>query len=195
METDIYKTPEATLDESESNIQALYVVAPWKFSVLYLGTLGLYAFYWFYKNWKLQKLRYDLEVLPVARAIFSIFFIHQLFEEIDHQIELNKVDYSWHPSALATVYIIAAIASWVVDRFIGESGIELVLSFAPFLVMFTALYRAQSAINHAEKDPKGALNARLTAANILWLVPGLLLVAMVLLSIFAAFGISTPLNL
>src|SRR6478735_927493 len=52
-------------------------------SALQLVTFGLYAVYWFYRHWAVQKRARRLNISPLARGIFAIFFVHRLFKAID----------------------------------------------------------------------------------------------------------------
>jgi hypothetical protein len=55
-----------------------------------------------------------------------------------------------------------------------------VVSFLFLVPMIWPLYRAQLAINLSQDDAQGTTNAELTAANILWMVLGGALWAMIL---------------
>src|SRR5437016_3978380 len=86
-EVNPYQPPQAALEEPDRLDDAsLYVVAPTKFLVLAIGTLGLYQVYWFYKNWALLNVKHQ-SYWPVARAIFAIFFVYPLFKEIEGELE------------------------------------------------------------------------------------------------------------
>ncbi len=64
-----------------------HAVSPLKLLILSFGTLGLYQYYWIYKNWQLHKLRTGEDISPLPRAFFAIFFVYQLFKNIDHRTE------------------------------------------------------------------------------------------------------------
>jgi hypothetical protein len=196
LDSNPYQAPTApVLDTSLETDATFYVVGLRKFLVMMIGTLGLYGFYWFYKNWALFNRRYDTKYWPVPRAIFSIFFTHSLFNEVDGQLQKRGVAYDWMPGLAATVYVVAAIAGRILDRLaVKEIGSPVtdVLGIVMMVPMVWALYRGQRAINLAEGDPEGTRNARLTTANILWLLPCLLLWLLVLLGLAAiALGLPT----
>ena len=80
MDQTIYDAPKAKLDDAnndETNYE-FYVVGITKFIVLFLATFGIYSVYWFYRNWKLYKIHNNEDIYPVARAIFSIFFVQKV---------------------------------------------------------------------------------------------------------------------
>ena len=172
-----YQPPVARVDDALEVVEERFqVVAPWKFLLLMIGTLGLYALYWFYRNWTLLNRRHK-QYWPVPRAIFSIFFTHSLFEEIDASVRKRGQAYAWSHSLWATTYVISVIASSICDRLaFREIGSPLtdVVSLLLWIPMFSALYVAQRAINVAEGDPEGDRNARITALNVMWLVFGAL---------------------
>jgi len=161
--------------------QVLYVVAQRKFLLLMILTLGAYSLYWFYRNWSLLN-RVHRIYWPIPRAIFSIFFTHSLFGEVDSQLRKRGVDHRWSPGLLATIFVVATIASRIFDRVTADdvSPSVLVASFLFLVPMIWPLYRAQLAINLSQDDPDGTTNAELTAANILWMVLGGALWALIL---------------
>jgi hypothetical protein len=60
-----------------------YVKVPFiVFLLLNFVTLGIYRIYWLYANWKAIKKAEKSNISPLWRAIFSVFFISQLFDHI-----------------------------------------------------------------------------------------------------------------
>jgi hypothetical protein len=53
-----------------------------KLVVMSLVTFGAYQIFWFYKNWQVAKQRGE-DVMPLVRAIFSIFFAYKLFKNVE----------------------------------------------------------------------------------------------------------------
>jgi hypothetical protein len=76
---------EASVEQSEhqepvqTTKMEFYAVSQKKFLIMYIGTLGLYSVYWFYKHWSLYKKSENEEMWPIMRSIFQIFFTHSLF--------------------------------------------------------------------------------------------------------------------
>lgn len=90
MSDDRYAPPVAVVadvPQNESASPVFYAVSPLKLVLISFGTLGLYQYYWIYKNWKLHKQRTGEDVSPLPRAIFAIFFIYQLFKNVDGEAE------------------------------------------------------------------------------------------------------------
>lgn len=187
-----YKVPDSDLEVNTDDSQKMfYVVSKQKFALLFFSTLGIYLLYWFYKNWQMFKESSGKSIWPVPRAIFSIFFTHSLFREVDSVLNNNNKKFDWKPETLATIYVIFAIASQVLDRMaikeIGSPYTDL-LSILILPVIYLVLAKSQEAINLSQNDPEGQSNSTYTAANYVWIVLGLLLWAMVLFGFIVLFG-------
>ena len=86
-----------------------YVVSEFKFTLLFFGTLGLYQIYWFWNHWNSFKHSTKTSMIPILRAIFSIFFTHSLTREINSEIVSKGIDYKWDPGVVATWVVILNI--------------------------------------------------------------------------------------
>ncbi len=191
MSGDVYLPPEADLTTVEDNIcQEFYVVGAKKFIVLFMMTMGFYSVYWFYKNWQQYKLEHDDDSWPVARAIFSIFFVHSLFSAVESRLNNLKRNYVWSPQLLALVYIVLVVINRISERMsIKEFG-EPYVDIAPLLtipLIGYVLYQAQMAINEACNDVEGDSNNHFTGLNYAWMTLGALLWVMMLLGLFMIF--------
>ena len=175
-EIGIYIEPEVI--KSEAQRPEFYIVSRRKFIILYLATYGTYFVYWFYKNWACYKHKYRRTIHPVGRAIFAIFFVHELFNIIDERLKAADIVFQWLPSRLATIFVIVMIVDNMLEEILGEfliplavSGVSIVL----FLIPFFILLRVQEAINFSQHDPLGERNSELTGTNYFWIIIGLLL--------------------
>ena len=189
-----YAAPSTAQPEANAAIdksQFFYVVSPTKFIALYLTTFGLYGLYWMYRHWATYRRATRQEMWPVARAIFSIFFFHSLYAEIDQRLRRLNVAYEWNPGTLATVTVVLSLAESVLSR-MGRFGATgkiwpvLVIGCIP-LIGFVKM-TAQRAANAACEDPIGSSNANFTVANILFLVLGGLFWPFVLIGMFLTQG-------
>lgn len=175
-----YAPPEARIAEiHEATAQPpFYVVAAWKAALLMIATFGLYGFYWFWRHWKLHKIDRKLDIWPVPRAIFAIFFAHSLNREFDHRIGQRGLRHAWSPGAWATLYVVSVIGARMVNRFF-ETALSNAAYFAVMLGSQIAIglfvFHSQRAANIACGDREAAANRSLTAANWIWLLLGLLL--------------------
>jgi hypothetical protein len=188
-DSNLYAPPQAAVvDIALVRDDPFYVVAPVKCMALFFATLGLYAFYWFWRHWSLQKRRYGLDLWPVPRAVFYVFFTHRLFREID--VRLKRVDARdrWSPEAMAWLFVMFAVTGNVLDRLAqAQIGFPIVdaLALLTLLPMAYALLQAQRAANSVCGDPKGDGNRYFTAANYLWLIFGFALWALIAIAMLA----------
>ncbi len=185
--SDVYKTPESDLTLPGDETARFYLVSVFKLMLLYFSTLGFYGIYWFYRHWKQFKVATKQSLWPVPRAIFSIFFAHALFRRIDDAVDPGQ-DVAWRPQSLATLYVIFAIIGNLSDR-LPRFGLDYewvaVASVTALLMIAYVLYRAQVVANLACGDADGRSNARITLANVIWILLGLLL----WLAVFAGFAL------
>lgn len=150
-----YATPKATLDVPVlMSDRLLYVVAPRKLLVMMIGTAGVYLVYWFYRNWA------GLNTLhraywPIPRAIFSIFFTHALFREVEHLRTRRGSSWTWQPVNLAWIYVASILLPSLVNNlFLREQpALGMLVGWIGWIPMFWSLYQAQRAINVTEGDP------------------------------------------
>ena len=184
-----YAPPTARIAEiADSGIVAtpapFYVVAPTKAALLMFATFGFYTLYWFWRHWKIHKIDKRLDLWPVPRAIFSIFFTHSLYNEFDYRIVRSGQRHRWSPGGWATLYVVAAIGGRILDR-LPETVISLHASILLLIVVLSSstlsIYHAQRAANIACGDPAAEANRRLTLANYVWLGIGALWWALVAL--------------
>lgn len=164
--------------ESLQSAPAFYVVSPHKFAMLYLLTFGLYAVYWFYKNWRCHSDFTGERVTPVLRGLFAIFFVHALFERVAGRLVWAGIRTGWrsggHATLLVSLFLVDAILSAIASRGFG-SPISDLLSILNLFPLYAFMARAQHYINLACGDPDGSQNDRLTFANYVWIVLGMLL--------------------
>ncbi|SMF14433.1 hypothetical protein SAMN02745866_00935 [Alteromonadaceae bacterium Bs31] len=192
MSEDIYKTPEAELTSEHSlDNDNFYVVSKNKFVTLYLGTLGLYGFYWMYTNWRRYKEHSKDNIWPIPRAIFHIFFTHSLFRNIDQCLLDKKITHPWKAETTATFYVVLLLVSNGLDRASAKSigsPITDILSIAVLPLMMWVLLGAQHAINTSQNDLEGKGNCKFTIVNCLWLIFGGILWVMVVLGLLMELG-------
>jgi hypothetical protein len=158
-----------------------YVVSQRKLAILFLATFGLYAVYWFYKNWDRYKdaWPYASEVgstiWPVPRAVFSVFFVHSLFRKIKVHGQDKPAVAGWSNNLDATLMVLFLLASSFLDRAANKSlgspytdWLSLAI-LAPLLFQFV---KAQEMINLSCGDPGGESNSGFCKANYAWTVCG-----------------------
>ncbi len=104
MQENVYAVPESILNDSQvvPVRQMFYVVSKTKFLVLFFCTFGMYSLYWHFKNWKQYKDYHKDRIIPALRAIFSIFFTHSLFSEVDGVLKRSEKKFDWDPTSCAS---------------------------------------------------------------------------------------------
>ncbi|MBE4594647.1 hypothetical protein BOO24_20160 [Vibrio navarrensis] len=163
------------MDKLSSDV-SFYVVSPKKFTVMYIGTLGFYGFYWMYKNWSIYRAASGEKIWPIARAIFFIFFLHSLCSKVTQSESLSSQGDL--PKSLewdATKYVLLSILGQISDR-LSENEIALPYGFFVSLVLFPfmcqILYKIQLVINESQNDMFGDTNKKLSWLNYVWLSLG-----------------------
>ena len=114
---------EATITEdlnipSESPLtNDFYVVGYFKLAILFSCTIGMYLPYWFYRQWKQQKIVAGINCRPIMRGIFLIFFTQSLLENVDKKLRLIGTVHNWNSQQIATTFVILVFGLRVLDRF------------------------------------------------------------------------------
>lgn len=167
-----------------------YIVSRRKATILFLGTLGNYSLYWFYKQWDHYKgnvpaaSEFGTTVWLVLRAIFSVFFFHSLFRKVRQHGAQHPEVAAWRHAGHAWAMVALTLVSGTLDRVasspMGSPLIE-ALSLLALLPLLKGMLRAQDMINLSCGDPEGDSNATLTTANFIWLGIGALLWASLVL--------------
>lgn len=161
----------------QNNDMQFYIVSPKKFLILFIGTIGFYAIYWFYKQWDLYKKSTNEDIWPLARCIFSIFYAHSLFALFETKYQIQTGNTPRSINSLATIYVVVAIGGQIFSK-LSEHGYGNPLSF--YLSLLTlpvtgyVFYQAQLLVNSSSADPTGSSNSTLGGLNYFWLVLGLL---------------------
>lgn len=174
MNDDLYTAPKSDLLVNATG-QVFYVVSLKKFLLLFGLTMGVYASYWMYKNWRFYKDATQEQLMPIARGIFIVFFIHSLFDRVQEKASRDGIVLDWNRSSLATglvvLYIVGNLAGRLIDKVFNASLAELI-SFGALVPIGILLIKAQAAINAACGDQDGLSNSQFTGANIFWMLLG-----------------------
>jgi len=173
-EQNLYAAPKSQLIEADEPVRnEFYVVALLKFRLLYYFTLGIYSIYWFWRHWQTYRRATGESLWPIPRAIFNIFFTHDLFGKFDERMPEKR---QWHGMVWATVYVASAVISRITDRLGADTiGILDLVSLLLFVAMGESLARGQQVANEACNDPEGKTNSHYSAANVIFMVIGGLL--------------------
>jgi hypothetical protein len=125
-----------------------YRVATSTVALLQFVTFGLYAVYWFYKHWAVQKRARRLNISPVARGIFGVFFVFRLFKLIDTTARASGVSPNWNHGSQASLYFVVVFSSRILQN-LSSGGLVLVVALAANAVSILPLVAAQRVANLA----------------------------------------------
>src|SRR5688500_16468988 len=117
--TNPYEAPKARIDGAKlpAGSPNWFTVSQPKLVAMSVCTLGVYMIYWHYKQWQRWRERTQENIYPFLRALFSIFFTHQLFSKIrGDTIDTNAQNPTSSSSNLATMYVVLVIGARILDR-------------------------------------------------------------------------------
>ncbi len=177
-----------TAQTEEKQQAAFFIVSTSKLFKMYILTLGLYGLYWFYKNWKLQKALHNLDVMPIPRAIFSIFFTHSLFRRISDTIDREGISCKFNASLMAWIYVVSLLGSSIIAQLGKMNTIPNVFQLFDLVGILVSVYplmNAQDAINQINGDIVGITNSEYSWHNILLMIFGVIIWILSLLGLLA----------
>jgi hypothetical protein len=107
---------------SQANPPAESLSSKGLFILLNLCTMGLYSFWFMYKMWRYLGQREERSVLPIVRAVFSIFFFHDL------AASMSRLDGQPDPQqkSMNVLYVLGLLLSFLPDPFWWLSFVSLV---------------------------------------------------------------------
>ncbi len=178
-ETGLQSATEADAKQSSSDTSfdskgpEFFPVSEGKLMTLYILSFGLYGIYWFYKNWKLQQPRMEKNILPMMRAIFSIFFTHSLFKIINQRAKQLDTKHRFNANVLATFFVATIVVSNIIDNFSFSSATMMDLSnnsiiitaIGLFMLSVYPLVKVQATVNRINNDMLGYLNHKYSLWN------------------------------
>ncbi|KKQ78458.1 MAG: hypothetical protein UT02_C0066G0006 [Parcubacteria group bacterium GW2011_GWC2_38_7] len=109
-------TAETVPPTDNSNVD-LFSVSLKRLVILSILTLGVYEFYWFYKNWQAIKKHDQSSLWAIGRAILSIFYSYSLFKRIFEISKKHDIKSKFPATLLAVVYIVVVVLGNVFIRF------------------------------------------------------------------------------
>lgn len=112
------------------NLIKVDLISTNKFIILFIFSLGLYGLWWMYKAWKFFKEKDLMDIMPAARAIFSIFFAYGLFDQILAYAKENKVDKDYSSGLLFVCFIGLNLSARLPDPF----SLISILGFLPLML-------------------------------------------------------------
>ena len=161
--------------EVDTTIEPLHIISLPKFIIFSIISFGIYTTWWQYKVWRYYKQKEKADILPVARAIFSIFFVYSLFNKIQDSANEKGYTDAYSSGALFAGVLISGGLSRLPKSF-GLISIFSFMFFIPPFKAFNYFLQNSTDLNVIEQD---SLNSRQIALVIF----GLLFWALVILGL------------
>jgi hypothetical protein len=98
-------------------------------------------------DWSVQKRARRVDISPLARGIFAIFFVHRPFEAVDRGARATGIAPTWKHSAQVTSYALLVLASRVIERL--SSDMQTTFAIASNAMSLLPLVTAQRVANLA----------------------------------------------
>ena len=182
-----YTPPNAALEIAST--QDFYVVSLRKFWIMSIATAGIYFVYWGFRHYQTIRLKSNESLWPIARAIFMIFFYHDIFRRFATKAAARDKNFTFNHTQYATASVVVVVVNSVCGQ-LSSRGIGVPLTnFLPLFLIFAQAYlmaAAQSVANFASADEQGSSNSNFTALNVLWMAIGALIWGLVIFGIYAA---------
>ena len=153
----------------------LFPVAPHKLAIMSICTFGLYELYWAYHQWKRIRLNGGESLSPFWRAVFAPLWGFSLFSHVEGIAAGRHVQFGWTGGLLGLLYLVLNISLRLPDPY-------WLVSFATF-VPLVIVQRSMNVLNAAEQAKENP-NTSYTAANIVAIAIGGLLVLLTVLGAF-----------
>lgn len=144
------------------------LLTPTKFGVLCLATAGLYGIWWQYKAWRFFRQRQQSDIWPVARAIFSLFTVHDLLKNIGRFSGSVGLTPTYNAGSLAAGYIILNLLSRLPAPFWLVSLLSFTCLLAPFQQFADALRQSPEHVTSEQPGFSTRQVLVLAAGGLLW---------------------------
>lgn len=127
-----------------------------KFIILSVVTFGFYDAYWTYRNWKFIKTSRSLDIMPIARGIFSYIWFYPLFstlkEDSIKRFGKNKVMLPIVATFFAVTYLVLHISSNVSENIvITVASLLASLLLVPFVLYINLINKKEGAYQYNSK--------------------------------------------
>ncbi len=165
------------IDSDQISEVQYYQTLP-QFLLLSFFSFGLYLLWWIYSSWKYFKTRDALDITPVARAIFSVFFQYALYDRILMYAKEKGYQESYSPGVLFFVFFGSNLLSRLPDPYWLLSFLSILSYIAPV----KALSFAQQQSTREQWLPQ----QNFTTAQVVMLLLGIIFWVVILSTMFLA---------
>ncbi|MCU4641207.1 MULTISPECIES: hypothetical protein [Acinetobacter] len=129
-------------DPVNHHLADLTIISLKRFIFLSIISLGLYELWWIFKAWRFFAIKDHLNIMPAARAIFSIFFLYSLFKKIREYAKAQDDVQEFSAGWMYIGYILFALV------FANLPDPYWLISSVSFMFLIPAFV----ALNHAKKQ-------------------------------------------
>ncbi|SEO50727.1 hypothetical protein [Acinetobacter sp. yr461] len=130
-----------TQSTQSNHIENLKIISANKFIFLSLISLGLYPIWWMFKAWRFFLIKDKLNIMPAARAIFSIFFLYSLFNHIKTYAKEQGYTNNFSSGWMYLAYLITFLLVYLPDPYWLISLCQIIFLIPAF-----------KALNYAQKQ-------------------------------------------
>lgn len=123
---------DANVSQPINKIEEQKIINLNKFIVLSIISFGLYPIWWIYKAWRFYQQKENLDIMPAARAIFSIFFLTSLFNKILSFAKEKGYEEHFYSVGLFIGFIVGNFLAKLPDPFWLISILSFVFLIPPF---------------------------------------------------------------
>lgn len=153
--------------EKNDHVDTQYIISQEKFILLSVMSIGLYPAWWMYKSWKFFQQRDGFDVMPILRAIFSIFFMVSLFDHIQDYARDKGYDKSFSSLGMFLVIMALNFSSYFLET-IWFLGIASVFFFLPAFNAFNFARQNSPDINVVEQNSFNTRQIVLMVLGAIW---------------------------
>lgn len=148
--------------ESAGTVSGLFrPIGIFKFLILSVCTFNIYVFYWFWRCWRRHRQTENVDISPFWRAMFSIFWVFELFKAAQEQAEFKKP--IWIGIAASIGYFLFTVVSSLAESFNAPMGLEASAAFLGIIVLIPVVQQ----VNLANDPQLVAASSRFTGRD--WL--------------------------
>lgn len=156
--------------EKTSDIEVQYIISLNKFIFLSIISLGLYEGWWIYKAWRFFKQKEKLDIQPVSRTIFGIFFLNGLLVKImDYALD-KKYKEGYTPSLLFIGFFGTSFLSNLPEPYWLISLISFVFLIAPFKALNYAKQHSADVITEEQHSYNRRQLVLIIVGALVWLL-------------------------
>ncbi|PFH11770.1 hypothetical protein BCF11_4228 [Collimonas sp. PA-H2] len=153
---------------------SFFSVSLFKLAIMSIFTAGIYEIYWFYRNWRIIKIRENSNIAPGVRSVFSVFFCYQCFSRI-HKYGANiGVQSVVPPIAWAAGWVLITVAARLREPWL----LYYLLSFIYLLPMQAHVNRINAAV-----DSHYAENSKFSRSNWTVIVIGTIMWGLIIVGV------------